>query len=381
MKICLIQTYLPSVINFRGYLLDQLIKEGYKVWVLCPTDNSQKVYEKILIDKGVNFIQLNMERKSMNFFKEIYLLKQIFYHLKKIEPDKLLAFHPKGLIYTGIAVNILKIFFRNDKLSYFPCVSGAGTLFDDKRNNLKNIIRRIFIISLYKIGLTKAEKVIFQNDDDIKEFKLTGILRSETKARRIYGSGVSLKDFPPNSIPKNPNFLMLSRLLYNKGVKEYLEASAIVKKRYPQASFKLAGFHEKNHPSAINDELLDFYMKKDYIQFLGHIKNVKKELSLCKFYILPSYREGTPRSVLEAMATRRPIITTDVPGCRDTVKNGFNGYIVRPRDSKGLASAMIKLIEQTDEETERMALNSYKLVESLYDVNKVNKDIIAILNS
>ena len=380
MKICLIQTYLPTVINFRGFLLDQLINEGNQVWVLCPTDNSQKHYEEILINKRVKFIPLKMDRKSMNFFKEIYFLKQIFFHLKRIDPDKVLAFHPKGLIYTGIAVILLKKFFHN-KLSYFPCISGAGTLFDEKRNNLKNIIRKILIIRLYKIGLTKAKKVIFQNEDDIKEFQLTGILKSDFKASRIYGSGVSLKDFPPNSMPKNPNFLMLSRLLYNKGIKEYLEAAAIVKRKFPHATFKLAGFHEKNHPSAISDELLDFYVKKDYVEFLGHINNVREELSLCRFYVLPSYREGTPRSVLEAMATKRPIITTDVPGCRDTVKDGFNGYLVRPRDSKGLATAMIKLIEQTEEETKKMAFNSYKLAESLYDVNKVNKDIINIIKS
>ncbi len=380
MKICLIQTFLPTVVNFRGALLDQLIREGDQVWVLCPTDNSQKDYEKILIDKGVNFIPLNMDRKSMNLFKEMYLLKQIFFHLKNIDPHKLIAFHPKALIYSGIAVIFLKTFFHS-KLSYFPCISGAGSLFDEKKKNFKNIIRRILISNLYKIGLKKAEKVIFQNEDDIKEFILKGILKNNFKAKRIYGSGVSLKNFPPKTIPKNPNFLMLSRLLYNKGVKEYLEASAIVKKKFPQATFKLAGFYEKNHPSAIKDELLDFYIKKDYIKFLGYINNISEEISLCRFYVLPSYREGTPRSVLEAMASRRPIITTDVPGCRDTVKNGFNGYLVLPRDSKGLASAMIKLIEQSEEETQRMALNSYKLAESLYDVNKVNKDIISILKS
>ena len=166
MNICLIQTYLPTVINFRGFLLDQLVEDGDNVWVLCPTDNSQKYYEKILIDKGVNFIPLNMDRKSMNFFKELYLLTQIFYRLKKIDPDIVIAFHPKGLIYTGISIIILKIFFQKNRLSFFPVVSGAGTLFDEKRSNFKNLVMKKLIQNLYKIGLKKAEKVIFQNKDD-----------------------------------------------------------------------------------------------------------------------------------------------------------------------------------------------------------------------
>ena len=381
MNICLIQTYLPTVINFRGFLLDQLVEDGDNVWVLCPTDNSQKHYEKILIDKGVNFIPLNMDRKSMNFFKELYLLTQIFYRLKKIDPDTVIAFHPKGLIYTGISIIILKIFFKKNRLSFFPVVSGAGTLFDEKRRNFKNLVMKKLVQNLYKIGLKKAEKVIFQNKDDISEFKSLGILQSELKTTRIYGSGVSLEEFTPKAIPKDPSFLMLSRLLNNKGVKEYLEAAAIVKKKYPNAIFKLAGFHERFHPSAINHELLNFHIKKGHIKFLGHIHNVKEELSLCRFYVLPSYREGTPRSVLEAMATKRAIITTDVPGCRETVIDGFNGYLVQPRDSKGLASAMIKLIEQTDDETKMMALNSYKLAKDLYDVKKVNQSIIKIIKS
>jgi len=381
MNICLIQTYLPTVINFRGFLLDQLVEDGDNVWVLCPTDYSQKNYEKILIDKGVNFIPLNMDRKSMNFFKELYLLKQIFYHLKKIDPDVVIAYHPKGLIYTGIVIILLKIFFQKNRLSFFPVISGAGTLFDEKKSNFKNFLMKKLIQNLYKIGLIKAEKVIFQNKDDINEFKSLGIIQSKLKIKRIYGSGVSLEEFTPKAIPNDPNFLMLSRLLNNKGVKEYLEASAIVKKKYPNAIFKLAGFHERFHPSAIKHELLDFHINKGHIKFLGHIQNVKEELSLCRFYVLPSYREGTPRSVLEAMATKRPIITTDVPGCRETVIDGFNGYLVQPRDSKGLAAAMIRLIEQSDDETKMMAFNSYKLAKDLYDVKKVNQSIIKIIKS
>jgi len=362
-------------------LLDKLVEEGDKVWVLCPTDNTKKKYEKILINKGINFIPINMNRMSINIFSEFFLLKQIFVYLKKIDPDKVIAFHPKGLIYTGIAVIFLKKFFQKNRLSFFPVISGAGTLFDEKKNNIKDIIMRILIQNLYKVGLKKAEKVIFQNEDDINEFRSLGILKSEYKTRRIYGSGVSLEEFTPKEIPPNPNFLMLSRLLNNKGVKEYLEASLIVKKKYPNAIFKLAGSHERYHPSAIKHELLDFYIDRKYINFLGHIQNVKDELSLCKFYVLPSYREGTPRSVLEAMATKRAIITTDVPGCRETVIDGFNGYLVPPRDSKSLASAMIKLIEQEEDETKRMASNSYKLVENLYDVKKVNQSIIKIIKN
>ncbi len=381
MKICLIQTYLPSVINFRGYLLDKLIEEGDKVWVLCPTNNSFKNYEEILYSKGITFIPLNMDRLSMNIISEISLLKQILSSLNSINPNIIIAFHPKALIYTGIILSIMKIFQKNNNISYFPVITGAGTLFDDKKKNLKSFSRRILIKILYRIGLRQAKTIIFQNEDDIREFKLSRILKADYKVKRVYGSGVSLDKFPPKPIPKEPNFLMLSRLLINKGVTEYLEASAIVKEKYPNAHFKLAGFHEVNHPSAISHELLNYHINKNHIEFLGHIKNVKDQLQLCRFYVLPSYREGTPRSVLEAMATKRPIITTDVPGCRETVINGFNGFLVPPKNSRDLALAMIKLIEQSDQETIQMGSNSYELVERFYEVNKVNKSIIKIIKS
>ena len=172
---------------------------------------------------------------------------------------------------------------------------------------------------------------------------------------------------------------MLARLLIDKGVREYAEAARIVKAKFPKAIFQLAGRLDSN-PSTISSNELNFWINEGFIQYLGEISSVQKSLTSCRFYVLPSYREGTPRSVLEAMATGRPVITTDVPGCRETVIHGKNGLLVPPKNSKSLANAMIQLLEETDDKTQSMGRESFILAKEKYAVERVNKDIISILN-
>ena len=179
-------------------------------------------------------------------------------------------------------------------------------------------------------------------------------------------------------IPKKPIFLMVSRLLIDKGVREYVDAASLVKIKYPNAIFQLAGRMDTN-PASINPDELNFWIKKNFIQYLGEISTVYKSISECRFFVLPSYREGTPRSVLEAMATGRPIITTDVPGCRETVIQGKNGLLVPPKNSRSLANAMIKLLKSSEDKIQSMGRESFILTRDKYDVEKVNKDIVDII--
>tara|TARA_B110000037_G_scaffold111979_1_gene129143 strand:- start:1089 stop:1694 length:606 start_codon:yes stop_codon:yes gene_type:complete len=195
----------------------------------------------------------------------------------------------------------------------------------------------------------------------------------------VHGSGVDLDLYPFSPLPKKPIFLMLARLLIDKGVREYAEAARIVKAQFPKVIFQLAGRLDSN-PSTISSNELNFWINEGFIQYLGEISSVQKSLTSCRFYVLPSYREGTPRSVLEAMATGRPVITTDTPGCRETVIDGKNGLLVSPKNSKSLANAMIQLLEETDDKTQSMGRESFILAKEKYAVEKVNKDIINILN-
>ena len=192
------------------------------------------------------------------------------------------------------------------------------------------------------------------------------------------GSGVDLKQFPLCKLPYKSSFLMISRLLIDKGVREYVQAASMVKSQFPKVKFKLVGYIDEN-PSQIKYEELRKWITKGDIEFLGKVDSSRNVLKKCKFFVLPSYREGTPRSTLEALATGRPIITTNVPGCRETVVNNKNGLLVPMKNPKALAKAMIKLLRKNDVKLKRMAHQSYLIAKNKYEVNKVNKSILKIM--
>ena len=172
---------------------------------------------------------------------------------------------------------------------------------------------------------------------------------------------------------------MISRLLIDKGVREYVEAAKIVRSRFPNVIFQLAGYLDEN-PSSITARELQSLINQGDIQYLGELKSVQPILKNCKFYVLPSYREGTPRSILEALSTGRPIITTDVPGCRETVVHEKNGLLVPIKDPVALANAMIRLLKEKDESIKKMAQESYLIAKNKYEINKVNQSMLNIMN-
>ena len=171
---------------------------------------------------------------------------------------------------------------------------------------------------------------------------------------------------------------MISRLLIDKGVREYVEAAKIVQSRFSGVTFQLAGYLDKN-PAVISENELQSWINDGYIEYLGEIKSVQSVLKLCKYYVLPSYREGTPRSTLEALSTGRPIITTDTPGCRETVINGKNGLLVPPKNSKSLANAMIQVLNTKEDTIQKMGKESYNLAKDKYAVEKINKNMFNIM--
>jgi glycosyltransferase involved in cell wall biosynthesis len=371
--ILIITSELFSLINFRSSLIKYLINSGHTVTALAPSEkNNNKEKIRKLESLGVVFKNYPLSRAGLNPFVDYLSYKSISRIISQTKPDIVIAYQAKPVIYAGIAM-------RNfPKISYYPLITGLGYGFTEGNEFKRKFIRQLLIV-LYRVGLKKAQGVIFQNSDDKDLFYKLKIISKNNSSHIIHGSGVDLNLFPFSTPPKKPIFLMLARLLIDKGVREYAEAARIVKSQFPEAIFQLAGRLDSN-PSSISRNELDFWIKKEFIQYLGEIFSVQKSISSCRFYVLPSYREGTPRSVLEAMATGRPIITTDVPGCRETVIDGKNGLLVYSKNSKSLANAMIQLLRETDDKIQRMGKESFILTKDKYDVDKVNKEIVDIMN-
>jgi len=257
-------------------------------------------------------------------------------------------------------------------------ITGLGFTFTEI-NSIKKFFLRFLMIQLYRIGLKNSDKIIFQNKEDRSLFYRLKIIKDKNLSKVVNGSGIDLNDYPRASLPSKQVFLMVARLLVDKGVREYVEAAKIVRSFYPGAVFQLAGYLDKN-PSAISAKELKLWIKDGSIEYLGEIDPVNSILKSCKFYVLPSYREGTPRSVLEALATGRPIITTNTAGCRETVIHKKNGLLVPIKDPVALSKAMMKLLKEKDENLKKMASKSYMIARNKFEINKVNKSMLHIMN-
>lgn len=364
MKVAVIGGYGPSLINFRGPMLKTMKDAGHEVYGIAPMD-SPDVPEK-LAEMGIEFIEAPIQRKGMNPIKDLAALFALRKILKEIQPDAVLSYTIKPVIYGSIAAKLAGV------KNIYSMITGLGYAFGQtsgKRGLLFKLVK-----NMYRAGLSCNESVMFQNPDDRDLFKELSIIPQNKQTVITNGSGVDLKHYTSAPVPEgNPIFLCISRLLKEKGVREFAEASLQLKKKYPQAEFKLVGPHDHG-PDSIGDDLIATWQSGG-VECVGPVDDVRAELKKCSVYVLPSYREGTPRSVLEAMATGRPIVTTDATGCRETVIEGKNGFMVPVKDISALEQAMEKLIIQP-ELLQIMGNASLKYVAEKFDVNKVNATIM-----
>lgn len=370
--ILIITSYGPSLINFRLPLIKKLMLKGHKVSVASPKNKFSNKLQKKLKDLGVKIIFFSISNTSLNFFKDCKTILEIFKIIKNYKPSMVIAYTVKPVIYSGLVLKYFK------KISYFPIITGLGYTFIDKFT-IKHKIIKYLIIQLYQKSLKSSKKIIFQNKDDQSLFWKLKIIKEKNISNVVNGSGVDLNIYPLSDLPSKPVFLMISRLIVDKGVREYVEAAKIVKSRFSNARFQLAGYLD-NNPSAITADELQSWIKESNIEYLGEKESVQSILQSCKFYVLPSYREGVPRSVLEALSMGRPIITTDVPGCRETVIHKKNGLLVPVKDTIALSEAMISLLEESEENIKKMAFESYLLAKNKFEIDKVNKCILKIIN-
>jgi glycosyltransferase involved in cell wall biosynthesis len=370
--ILIIASYGPSLINFRLPLIKRLLSRGYKVSVASPIDDFSDILQKKLQDLGIYINIFKLSRTRFNLLINFNSLIELYKIVKNSKPNIIISYTAKPVIFSGLVLKFFK------KVSYYPLITGLGFSFTEI-NSIKKIFFRYLISQLYRQGLKSSKKIIFQNKDDQSLFYKLKILDQSKISYVINGSGVDLSEYPLTNLPSKRVFLMIARLLGDKGVREYVNAAKIVKSRFPDVTFQLAGYLDEN-PSAVTADELQTWINDGNIEYLGEIKFVQSILKSCKYYVLPSYREGTPRSVLEALSTGRPIITTDAPGCRETVVHEKNGLLVPIKDPISLANAMIRLLNEKDETIEKMAKESYLIAKNKYDIDKVNQSIINIMN-
>lgn len=362
MSFLVIASFPESLLHFRGPLLAALQAKGLQVHVAAPNLPEGSVIRQQLQVLGYVVHSVPMCRTGTNPVADAFTLWQLWRLMRCIRPSHVLAYTIKPVIYGSFAAWLAGVPRR------FALITGLGYAFQGQahaRRGLRTLVRR-----LYGLALRHTHKVFFQNPDDQALFRSLGLLPTDIPSCVVNGSGVDVAAFAVAPVPPAPHFLLIARLLGDKGVREYVQAAQRTRALYPQARFSLVGWLDEN-PDAITQSELDDWVKTGTLDFLGRLSDVRPAIKACSVYVLPSYREGTPRTVLEAMAMGRAVITTDAPGCRETVVDGDNGFLVPVRSVDALAEAMARFI--TDPTlAARMGQRGRQLAEDKYDVHKVN---------
>lgn len=341
-----------NLVNFRSGLIKALVSRGYEVVAVAPEDG----YASQLQTLGCRYLPLPMDNKGTHPGRDLLLLVRFFTLMRAEKPDVFLGYTVKPNVYGSLAAHALRIPVINN-------VAGLGTVFI-KGGWLNQLVR-----GLYRIALSRSAKVFFQNDDDRHLF-VSGSLVSVTVTDRLSGSGVDLVKFRPSPLPARHivRFLLIARMLWDKGVGEFVEAARLLKQRGIDADCCLLGFLDVQNPAAISRKQIDDWVAEGVVRYLGVSDNVRNEIAQADCIVLPSfYREGTPRTLLEAAAMARPIVTTDSVGCRDVVDDGVNGFLCKPKDASDLADKMRRIVSMSPAEREFMGLRGREKVEREFD--------------
>lgn len=361
MRFLLIAGFPDSLLHFRGPLIQALLDCGLEVHVAAPDLRVGSELRVRLETKGLVVHSIPLRRTGMNPLADLKTLSALWSLMRSIRPDFSMGYTVKPVIYGSIAAWLAGVPHR------FALITGLGYAFqgDGQRKGLRSLVQR-----LYAIALQKTQKVFFQNPDDESLFRSKGILKSAHPSVVLNGSGVDVTTFDVAPLPSEPVFLLIARLLGDKGVREYVEAARRVRLARSDVKFLMVGWIDEN-PDAITQHELDSWIQEGMVEFLGRMADVRPAIARASCYVLPSYREGTPRTVLEAMAMGRAIITTDAPGCRETVIDGVNGFLVPVGVVAPLVAAMNRFID-SPELLAAMGQQSRRLVVEKFDVHKVN---------
>ncbi len=367
-----------AFVLLRLSMLKEFVARGWRVTALGGRDpelersmQMEDIGEK-LAEAGIELRHMGLERAGANPLQDLGTLRELRRAFKELKPDAVLTNTVKPVIYGSIAARQAGV------PKVYSMISGLGYAFGDGGSH--RLVTRV-VKGLYGYALKRNDAVFFQNPDDRALFLKEGLMRDPEKAVLIGGSGVDVDRFdaePPP--PVRPSFLVIARPLKEKGLYEYAEAARMLKAKYPDVLFNWAGILDHN-PSCIPDETLKAWEDEGILHYLGSSKDVRPFILGAQVSVLASYyREGVPRSLLESMAMSRPLITTDSPGCRETVIDGENGFLVPPRDAKALAEAMEKFI-QNPALIPKMGWRSREIALERFDVRKVNQIILRTMDA
>jgi len=376
--------YAPSLVNFRGPILQSLRAAGHKVVATAAEDDAG--IKKTLAEWGVCYHCVPLQRAGINPINDRRYLNGLWRLMEREQPDIVLAYTHKPVVYSALASARLA---RPPRV--YPLITGLGFVFIG--NGFKPWIARQVLKLLYRRASRHFAGVFFQNPDDQELFHKLGLVRPETPQRIVRGSGIDLSVFSyelltPNAQHSTPRFLLIARLLGDKGIREYVASARQIKTTHPQVEFHLVGPNDPN-PAAIPLSEVEVWQREGTIIYHGLQSDVRPFLRACTVYVLPSYREGTPRTVLEAMATGRAVITTDAPGCRETVfdaaspdeggvRAGRNGFLVPVKSIEALTAAMRRFIDDPSLAA-RMGTEGRCLAEEHYDVHQVNRQMMEFM--
>jgi glycosyltransferase involved in cell wall biosynthesis len=365
-RVLVFGSYAPSLVHFRGPLIAAMAERGYKVFAAAPAI-SEEVAGQIRT-LGAEPRELPVVNASLNPIAMLGSLWHVRRLVREVNPDVMISYTAKPTILGAVAGQAAGV------PTIVSLITGVGYAFTEG-SEMKRRISRNIAAPLYRLALRRSTKVIFQNRDDEALFRSLRLISRDREAHIVNGSGIDVDRFEPAPLPKQTSFLMIARLLKDKGIREFAAAAKRLKDAHPEVPIGLVGYLDPSPDSLTQAELDDLIQHG--IEYKGALKDVRPAIADCSVYVLPSYREGTPRSVLEAMAMGRAIITTDAPGCRETVEHGRNGLLVRPRDADELHGAMMRFVAQPDL-AERMGPESRAIAELKYDVRKVNAEILRI---
>lgn len=365
-RLLLISSFAESLVNFRLALMKDAIADGFEVHAFGP-DISPDIMAT-LRDAGIHAHTISLSRNGLNPLADLTTLWSIYRLIRNIRPSHVLSYTIKPVIYGSLAARLVGV----EKIG--ALITGLGYAFMQSNSKTQRVVGKI-AQSLYRLALSGASVVFFQNPDDRNLFVDNRIVVAP-KCRLVNGSGIDIRQFAQSPIPKGDtiDFLMIGRIIADKGVREFAEAAQLITAQYPNARFHLVGWLDTN-PSAIQQSELDQWISSGAIKFHGKLSDVRQVIKDSHVYVLPSYREGTPRTVLEAMAIGRAIITTDAPGCRETIRHEKSGMLIPVADVKGLVQAIQRYIESPELIDEHGAAARAR-AEDVYDVTKVNRDML-----
>jgi glycosyltransferase involved in cell wall biosynthesis len=370
-RIMVIGSLAWSLVNFRGRLLRDMVAAGHSVTAVAPDDDPE--VRAALAAMGLQFRTIFMERTAMNPAADLRTLDELVQLMRSERPDVVLAYTQKPIVYGGIACRITGVD------AFHAMMSGLGFAFTTDGAGSPGLLMRL-LATLYRVALGGARTLFVFNSADEEDMRRQNMVPPGVRVLQVPGSGIDIDRFAHVPVPDGPPvFLLVARLMVHKGLRDYAAAARIVKARVPEARFCILGPTDAN-PAGLPMAELDGWVREGLVDYLGETRDVRPFLAASTIFVLPSwYREGLPRSILEAMATGRAVVTTDAPGCRDAVVDGETGLLVPVRDPASLAAALLRLAEDRALVV-RMGAASRRRAERHYAVERVNAQLLEAMN-